>query len=41
MDWKYESLDNIKMDIQKNPNAYTEWFKICFDEVQNRLFHST
>jgi isopentenyl-diphosphate delta-isomerase len=41
MDWKYESLDNIKMRIQKKPNDYTEWFKICFDEVQNRLFHST
>ena len=41
MDWKYESLDNIKMDIQKNPKAYTEWFKICFDEVQNRMLHST
>jgi isopentenyl-diphosphate delta-isomerase len=40
MDWKYESLKNIKTDMQKNPNKYTEWFKICFDEVQNRMLHT-
>jgi isopentenyl-diphosphate delta-isomerase len=40
MDWKYESLNNIKTDMQKNPNNYTAWFKICFDEVQKRMLLS-
>lgn len=30
--WKWESLQNIKIDIKQNPDTYTEWFKIIFDE---------
>ena len=29
----YKSLDKIKEDINLHPNKYTEWFKICFNEV--------
>ncbi|ADY28348.1 MULTISPECIES: isopentenyl-diphosphate Delta-isomerase [Cellulophaga] len=30
-DWKWMALDDIKIDINKNPQNYTEWFKIIFD----------
>ena len=29
----YKSLDKIKEDINIHPKKYTEWFKICFNEV--------
>jgi len=31
----YLSLNEIQIDMKKSPNKYTEWFKICFDEVLN------
>jgi isopentenyl-diphosphate delta-isomerase len=27
-DWKYVKMDWLKEDINRNPDAYTEWFKI-------------
>ncbi|MGN0033600.1 MAG: isopentenyl-diphosphate Delta-isomerase [Candidatus Limimorpha sp.] len=30
--FKYESLDNIKADIERNPDNYTAWFKIAFEK---------
>lgn len=30
--WKWMSLDDIKTDILKFPENYTEWFKIIFDK---------
>ena len=33
-DFKYMSLDEIDKDLNKNPNNYTVWFKICFERVK-------
>ena len=35
--YKYVSMDFLTADMKSNPDQYTEWFKICFDEVVNRL----
>ncbi len=29
----YRDMASIQLDIQINPKKYTEWFKICFDNV--------
>jgi isopentenyl-diphosphate delta-isomerase len=31
--FKWASLEWIKEDLLKNPDAYTVWFKICFEQV--------
>ena len=36
-DWRYMSLDQIREDMQTRPDSYTEWFKICFDEVNKHF----
>lgn len=36
-DWKWMSLDEVKKDIQTNPNIYTAWFKIIFDKFYQHL----
>ena len=36
-DWKWMSLEEIKNDIQANPNIYTAWFKIIFDKFYQHL----
>lgn len=36
-DWKYQSLDSIQLDIKTNPNNYTAWFKIIFEEALHKL----
>lgn len=40
--YNYKSLDDIQVDIQVNPEAYTQWFKICFNEVvlRNKNFNN-
>ena len=35
--YKYMSLDDIAIDMKAHPEQYTEWFKISFDEIQNRV----
>ncbi|MGZ0014852.1 isopentenyl-diphosphate Delta-isomerase [Yeosuana sp. AK3] len=30
--WKWMPLKSVKMDIEKHPELYTEWFKIIFDK---------
>ena len=37
-DYKWVNMQELKTDISENPNQYTEWFKICFDEVFERSF---
>ena len=37
VNFKYMSLKDIEMDIEVNSNLYTEWFKICFNEVVKRF----
>ena len=31
--WKYDTMENIRLDIEKNPQEYTPWFKIAFAEL--------
>jgi isopentenyl-diphosphate Delta-isomerase len=35
--WKYMSREAIEADISVNPDHYTEWFKICFRDWQDKL----
>lgn len=37
-DWKWEFPAEVKADMAKNPQKYTEWFKIIFDKFYNHLF---
>lgn len=30
--WKWMPLEDVKADIEGNPEIYTEWFKIIFDK---------
>lgn len=32
-DWKWVGLDELEKDLEKNPEKYTPWFKICVDKV--------
>ena len=31
--YKYDTMENIRIDIEKNPQDYTPWFKIAFAEL--------
>ena len=35
--WKWMAIDAVKLDIQQNPDIYTIWFKIIFDEFYHFL----
>ncbi|PXY42041.1 isopentenyl-diphosphate delta-isomerase [Flavobacterium cheongpyeongense] len=35
--WKWMKIENIKEDIEKQPEIYTVWFKIIFDEFYHYL----
>ena len=35
--WKWMHLEEVKKDIQNNPEIYTAWFKIIFDKFYNHL----
>lgn len=32
-DYKWMTLEEIKKDMEKNPDMYTYWFKICFPKI--------
>jgi len=32
-DYRYVTIEYLQQDIKKNPNHYTEWLKICFDNL--------
>ena len=36
-DWKWMPLDEVKSDIQNNPDHYTAWFKIIFEKFYDNL----
>jgi isopentenyl-diphosphate delta-isomerase len=36
-DWKWMCIEDIRQDISKNPNQYTVWFRIIFDEFYHYL----
>jgi isopentenyl-diphosphate delta-isomerase len=43
-DWKYMIMEDIRTDMDQNPDRYTVWFKIAFDEVEeylNRINNNT
>ncbi|MCG9971997.1 isopentenyl-diphosphate Delta-isomerase [Christiangramia crocea] len=35
--WKWVSLEDLKVDMKKNPHIYTEWFKIIFDKYYSTI----
>jgi len=35
--WKWVSLEDLEMDMEKNPHIYTEWFKIIFDKYYSHI----
>jgi isopentenyl-diphosphate Delta-isomerase len=35
--YKYISIPELTKDIEENPQNYTEWFKICLEEVLKRV----
>jgi len=35
--YKWISMENVKLDIENNPQKYTVWFKIIFNEFYHRL----
>jgi len=34
-DWKYLSLNQIREELQSQPELYTSWFKIVFDQINS------
>lgn len=34
---KYLSIEQIERELEKNPDRYTEWFKIIFQEYRSKL----
>jgi len=36
-DWKWMPLEAVKLDIEKQPEIYTAWFKIIFDKFYQHL----
>jgi len=32
-DWKWVNINDLKKDMEQNPNKYTVWFKIALDRV--------
>ena len=35
--FRYDTVENIKADIERNPKNYTAWFKIAFDKLLETL----
>jgi isopentenyl-diphosphate delta-isomerase len=36
-DWKWVDLSFLEQDLDRNPNIYTEWFKIIFKRVKDNV----
>lgn len=36
--WKYVDLDTLENDLEKHPENYTAWLKICFSQVKKEAF---
>lgn len=39
--WKWMQIEDVKMDMKKNPEIYTIWFKIIFDQFYHFLEEHT
>ena len=37
LEWKYINMEDLKVDIGKNPEKYTVWFKMIFQRVNSEL----
>jgi len=37
LDYKYITPEELREDMKKRPDIYTEWFKICLDEVLSKI----
>ena len=37
LDYKYITPADLKLDMQRRPGIYTEWFKICLEEVLKKV----
>jgi isopentenyl-diphosphate delta-isomerase len=37
LDYKYISPDDLRLDMKERPDLYTEWFKICLDDVLEKI----
>lgn len=35
--WKWMTIDSVKNDMKNNPDLYTIWFKIIFDEFYHHI----
>ena len=35
--YKFMKMEDIREDMNNNPEKYTVWFRIAFDEVENRM----
>lgn len=35
--WKWMSIEAIKIDMKENPDSYTAWFKIIFEEFNHYI----
>lgn len=35
--WKWMPLEDVKLDMKKQPEIYTEWFKIIFDKFYDHI----
>ncbi len=40
-DYIYISLEDLELDIAQNPDKYTEWFKITFNDFKKHINAST
>jgi isopentenyl-diphosphate delta-isomerase len=36
-DWKWMNLEEVKYDMKKHPDLYTEWFKIIFEKFYEHI----
>ena len=39
-DWKWVDMSFLEQDLDRNPNIYTEWFKIIFKKVKRYILTS-
>jgi isopentenyl-diphosphate delta-isomerase len=35
--WSYVNMEDLSADINRNPDLYTVWFKICFEKVRKEV----
>jgi len=37
MNFRYIGFDELKKDVEKNPEHYTVWFRLIFKRVQQNI----